>query len=120
MKRMFVGIILIVSLFGCGRQESKTLKYEKAKREAEWKFTELEEILKPIKALERGDTSALFSADPETLKRLSKNSNIQTIQKLSNEVTQAMERVSELKPEGYNDDYEQWTQKIKERWVSIK
>jgi hypothetical protein len=112
-------IILVVGLLGCGGQQSQDLKYEQAKRQTEEKIAELEEILKPVKALERGDFSAL-PTDPESLKRLSEKANIQTIKKLSDEVNKDMRRVFELKPEGYDDDYKQWTQKMKQRLESIK
>ena len=123
MNRILVSIsfsiILIVGLLGCGGQQSQELKYEKAKRQAEEKITEVENILKPVKALERGDFSAL-PTDPDYLKRLSEKANIQTIKKLSDEVNKAMRRVFELKPEGYDDDYKQWTQRMKQRLGSIK
>ncbi|MCK4359329.1 MAG: hypothetical protein KAW92_11420 [Candidatus Cloacimonetes bacterium] len=123
MNRILVSIsfsiILIVGLLGCSGQQSQGLKYEKAKRRAEEKITELEEILKPVRALERGDFSAL-PTDPDSLKSLSEKANIQTIKKLSDEVNKAMRRVFELKPEGYDDDYKQWTQKMKQRLGSIK
>lgn len=114
-----IGIILSVNLIGCAGEESKALKYEQAKKQAEEKFRELEKILKPIKALEKGDTS-VFSKDPEYLKRLSKKSNIETIQKLGREASQAMQKVYELRPESSNDDYEQWIQKITQRWKALK
>jgi len=123
MNKMLVSInftiILLVGLFGCGEQKSQELKYEEAKKQAEEKVVELEEILKPVKALERGDFSAL-PTDPESLKRLSGKSNMRTIKKLNAEVNKAMRRVFELKPEGYDDDYEHWTRKIKQRLESIK
>lgn len=123
MNRILVNIsfsiILIVGLLGCGGQKSQELKYEKAKRQAEEKITELEKILKPVKALERGDLSAL-PIDPDSLKRLSEKADIQKIKKLGDEVNKAMRRVFELKAEGYDDDYKQWTQKMKKRLESIK
>ena len=123
MNRILVSIsfsiILVVGLLGCGGQKSQELKYEKAKRQAEDKIAELEEILKPIKALEKGDFSAL-PTDPDSLKRLSEKADMQKIKKLNDEVNKAMRRVFELKPEGYDDDYKQWTQKMKQRLESIK
>jgi hypothetical protein len=125
MKKMLVAItmnvILVMSILGCGTQKAPDdkLKYERAKQEAENKSAELLEILRPLKAIERGDTS-LLSSDPETLKRISDKMNKQTIQKLSNEVNQAMKRVAELKPEGYSEDYELWVKKVKEKLDSVK
>ncbi len=111
-------VILMISMLGCGAQDGKS-KYEAAKLQAENKSTELVEILRPVKALERGDTSVL-TKDPEALKRISEKMDIKTIQKLSNEVNQAMRRVADLRPEGYKDDYDQWTKKIKEKLDSVK
>ncbi len=121
MKKKLVSIVVshalvIMLLLGCAGKESK---YEKAKREAEGKLAELEEILKPVKALEKGDLS-VFSANPKTLKRLSKKASIQKIRELSEDVNRAMQKVFELKPQGYEDDYEKWTEKIKERLGSLQ
>jgi len=113
-----LSVILLICMLGCGEQKSD-LKYQEAKRQAEEKLVELEEILKPIKALERGDLSAL-PTDPESLKRLSEKADIQTIRRLSEEVSKAMQKVFDSMPEGYEDDYDQWTQKVKQRLEAIQ
>jgi len=121
MKRLVTLVILIalVNLLGCGEQKSPEVKYTEAKSQAEQKLVEFSEIMETAKALERGDLSVLPS-DPESLKRLSEKANTQTINKLSNELNEAMRKVSELKPEGYDDDYKQWTQEMKQRLEALK
>jgi hypothetical protein len=72
-------------------------KYENAKLEAEQKMTELE---------------AEFNQPPE-------NINIDNIRKLSIEIRQAMYKVAMLKPLGYEDDYKEWSQDMRQRLESI-
>jgi len=107
-------IILLVSLIGCGGQESQVVKYEKAKKRAEKKIVELEKILKPIEALKRGNLSEL-PKDPDSLKKLSEKADIHNIKKISDEVSKNMQKVFELKPKGYDDDYKQWVQQMKRK-----
>jgi len=42
------------------------------------------------------------------------------IQKLANEISQATLKVFQLKPPGYDDDYKQWTQQMRERLEAIQ
>ena len=119
---MGFGIILVVCLFGllgCGVQESPELKYQRAKIQAELKIMELEEIMIPLRAIERGDFSAL-PTDPDELKSLSEKVKNTDIQKLVNEINAAMYKVFELKPPGYDDDYNQWTREMRERLEAIQ
>jgi hypothetical protein len=111
-------VVGLIGLLGCGVQSPEE-KYEKAKIEAEQKIAELEEIMIPLRAMERGDFSAL-PADPDELKRLSEKMKPANIQKLANEISQATLKVRQLMPPGYDDDYEQWTQQMKERLEAIK
>ena len=113
-----LSVILLICMVGCGGQKPD-LKYQEAKRQAEEKLAELEEILILVKALERGDLSAL-PTDPESLKRLSEKADIQSIRRLSEEVSKAMQKVFDSMPEGYEDDYAQWTQKVKQRLESLE
>ena len=116
---MVLSIILIMGILGCGEQKTAEMKYEEAKTQAENKITELEEILIPLKAIKSGDLSAL-PTDPEDIKRMNEKADIKNIKKLSNEVNKALQKVFELKPDGYDDDYKQWTQQMKQRLDSVK
>lgn len=112
-------VVGLLGLLGCGVQESPELKYQKAKVQAELKIMELEEIMIPLRAMERGDFSAL-PTDPDELKRLSEKMKPANIQKLANEISQATLKVFQLKPPGYDDDYKQWTQQMRERLEAIQ
>ncbi len=116
---MVLSIILIMGILGCGEQKTAEMKYEEAKTQAENKITELEEILIPLKAIKSGDLSAL-PTDPEDIKRMNEKADIKNIKKLSNEVNKTLQKVFELKPDGYDDDYKQWTQQMKQRLDSVK
>lgn len=123
MNRMFISIafsvVLIISMLGCGEQKTAEVKYEEAKIQAENKIAELEEILIPIKAAEKGDLSA-FPTDPESVKKMKEKADVKNIRKLSNEISKSLQKVSDLKPEGYDEDYKQWTQQMKQRLNAIK
>ena len=112
-------IALIVGLLGCGGQKSQELTYEGAKMAAEKVILKFETIMKPIKAMERGDLSAM-PKDLESLEMLKKYSNVESIKSLSNEISKAMQLVYKLKPEDASEDYNQWNQKMKQKLESIK
>lgn len=110
-------VVALIGLLGCVAQSPEE-KYEKAKLEAEQKIAELEEIMIPLRAMESGDFSAL-PTDPDELERLSEKMKPENIRKLANEISQATLKVFQLKPPGYDDDYEQWTQEMQQRLEAI-
>lgn len=113
----FIVFVLALGLSGCA---GKIEKYENAKKQAETKLSELEEILKPAKALARGDLSAL-PTDIERYKKISeKAKDPRKMQALADEVSGAMKKAAEFKPDGYQEDYEQWVQKIRARMEAIQ
>jgi hypothetical protein len=110
-------IVLAVGVMGmlsCAPPETPEQKYEKAKLEAEQKIAELEEIMIPLKAIEKGDFSAL-PTDPVELKRLSDKMKNADLRKMANDISQATLKVRQLMPPGYEDDYDQWTEEIEQR-----
>jgi hypothetical protein len=111
-------VVGLIGSLGCGVLDSPESKYEKAKIEAEQKIAELEEIMIPLRAMERGDFSAL-PTDPDELKRLSEKMKTENMRKLANEISQAMWKVHRLVPPGYEDDYLQWQQDMHQRLDAI-
>jgi len=115
---VFMVFVFALVLAGCA---GKIEKYENAKRQAEAKLSELEEILKPAKALEKGDLSALQNIDIERYKRISeKAKDPRKMQALADEISSALQKAAELKPEGFQSDYDQWAQKIKQRMGALQ
>ncbi len=118
-ERRIVGIsllaVLLIALLGC---EGKVSKYENAKSEAEKRLAHLERILRLVKGMERSNLP-VFPDDLDSLKALAQKADIEEIRKLSDGVVRTMRRVFELVPEGYEDDYEQWTQEMKQRLESV-
>ncbi len=108
-------VLLGVNVFGCMEQKTPATKYEEAKNQAEVKIARLEEVLKPIKALQSGNFSGV-SMDANR----AKNVDMNEINKISAEVNEAMRKVFDLKPQGYDNDYNQWTQTMKQRLESIR
>jgi PHP family Zn ribbon phosphoesterase len=97
-------LVGLISLFGCGA-ESREVRYEKAKIEAELKISEFEEMADQIRPMDEED----FSENPDAIKKLAE------LGKQIYEINVAVLKVKELMPPGYEEDYAQWSQEMRQK-----
>ena len=95
---------------GVPEEPKKPKTYEEAKKIAEEKLAELEELAGPLLALEKGDTSAL-PEDPKAMKELTGKAYAKKVEKKGVEVNDAITDVLKLVPsenKAILDDYQKW------------